>query len=127
MTEMATNPATPAQPNGQLPAGAVQPDADSQDTEKGVLKDQKPARRKRPGLVTRLGAHLREEVSTSHADILMLICCLVSGLVDSTIYNAYGTFVSMQTGTSRPPPPSVPSSHPHPHFLVSFAYTNLVT
>ncbi len=30
----------------------------------------------------------------------MLICCLISGLVDSTIYNAYGTFVSMQTGNT---------------------------
>lgn len=39
-----------------------------------------------------------EELSNNHADILLLLCCLVSGLVDSTIYNAYGTFVSMQTG-----------------------------
>lgn len=39
-----------------------------------------------------------EELSNRHADLLLLLCCLVSGLVDSTIYNAYGTFVSMQTG-----------------------------
>jgi uncharacterized membrane protein YoaK (UPF0700 family) len=30
----------------------------------------------------------------------MLTCCFISGLVDSTIYNAYGTFVSMQTGNT---------------------------
>ena len=44
-----------------------------------------------------LRKHLSVEVTTSHADILLLICCIISGLVDSTIYNAYGTFVSMQT------------------------------
>ena len=125
MAETATNPATLAQPNGQLPLGVVQPDADSQDTERGGLKEQKPIQRRRPGLVPRLRAHLEENVSTSHADILMLTCCLVSGLVDSTIYNAYGTFVSMQTGTSRSPP--VPFPHPHPPLLVPFAYTNLAT
>ena len=30
----------------------------------------------------------------------MLTCSFISGLVDSTIYNAYGTFVSMQTGNT---------------------------
>ena len=125
---MATDPATLAHLNAQLPAGAVQPDTDSQDTERGEsprLKDQKPTKRKRPGFITRLRGHLNEDVSTSHADILMLTCCLVSGLVDSTIYNAYGTFVSMQTGTSRSP--RVPFPHSHPHFRVPFAYTNLTT
>ena len=39
-----------------------------------------------------------EDLSNNHADLLLLLCCLISGLVDSTIYNAYGTFVSMQTG-----------------------------
>ena len=102
---MTTNPATLAPPNQQLPAGAAQQlNADSKDAEMGEpprLEDQKPTPRKRPGFITRLQAHLNEDVSTSHADILMLTCCLVSGLVDSTIYNAYGTFVSMQTGTFR--------------------------
>ncbi|KAL8669330.1 MAG: hypothetical protein Q9168_006076 [Polycauliona sp. 1 TL-2023] len=40
------------------------------------------------------------EVSTEHADVLLLWCCFISGLVDSTIYNAFGTFVSMQTGNT---------------------------
>ena len=44
-----------------------------------------------------LTQHLAMEVATSHGDIILLICCIISGLVDSTIYNAYGTFVSMQT------------------------------
>ena len=44
-----------------------------------------------------LTKHLAIEVTTSRGDIILLICCIISGLVDSTIYNAYGTFVSMQT------------------------------
>lgn len=45
-----------------------------------------------------LGAQLNEqslrvrkyfdaEVSTDHADILMLLCCLISGFIDSTTYD----------------------------------------
>ena len=48
----------------------------------------------------RLQTHLSTEVTPAHADLLLLSCCLISGLVDSTIYNAYGTFVSMQTGNT---------------------------
>ena len=50
-----------------------------------------------PKYIGGLKKHLSVEVTTSHADILLLVCCVISGLVDSTIYNAYGTFVSMQT------------------------------
>lgn len=124
---MTTDPPSLAQPNEQLPEGAAQPNADSKDAERGEaprLEDQKPTPRKRPGFVARLQTHLNEDVSTSHADILMLTCCLVSGLVDSTIYNAYGTFVSMQTGTSRLPPVS-PFLRPRLDLRVHFAYTNL--
>ncbi|KAI2635258.1 DUF1275 domain protein [Xylaria nigripes] len=32
--------------------------------------------------------------------IPLLICCFVTGLTDGTLYNAYGTFVSMQTGNT---------------------------
>ncbi|KAI9649753.1 hypothetical protein NHQ30_002334 [Ciborinia camelliae] len=44
--------------------------------------------------------HFAQEVSTDHADILMLICCLITGFLDSTLYNAFKTFVSMQTGNT---------------------------
>ncbi|KAL9096790.1 MAG: hypothetical protein Q9163_006420 [Psora crenata] len=53
-----------------------------------------------PSRRQRLRAHLAADVTTDHADILFLLCCFISGLVDSTIYNAYGTFVSMQTGNT---------------------------
>ena len=59
-----------------------------------------PARvpEKEPGRTQRLRQHFAAEITTNHADILLLTCCFISGLVDSTVYNAYGTFVSMQTG-----------------------------
>ncbi|KAG5984179.1 hypothetical protein E4U55_005792 [Claviceps digitariae] len=41
-----------------------------------------------------------EHVDLEHAYIPLLACCFVSGLTDGTIYNAYGTFVSMQTGNT---------------------------
>ncbi|ESZ97743.1 DUF1275 domain protein [Sclerotinia borealis F-4128] len=44
--------------------------------------------------------HFAQEVSTDHADILMLVCCLITGFLDSTLYNAFKTFVSMQTGNT---------------------------
>lgn len=45
-------------------------------------------------------SYLDAEVTTDHTDALMLTCCVISGFVDSTIYHAYGTFVSMQTGNT---------------------------
>ena len=60
--------------------------------------DQKALKPQRP--LFHLGSHLRTEISTVHTDTLLLICCLISGFVDSTIFNAYGTFVSMQTGNT---------------------------
>jgi hypothetical protein len=47
-------------------------------------------------------AHLRTEISIEHADIPIIACCLVSGLCDSSAYNAWNCFVSMQTGRPFP-------------------------
>ncbi|KAJ5688524.1 hypothetical protein N7462_002916 [Penicillium macrosclerotiorum] len=47
-----------------------------------------------------LSRFFQDEVEPRHADLLLFTCCLSSGLVDSTIYNAYNTFVSMQTGNT---------------------------
>ncbi|KAL8931167.1 MAG: hypothetical protein Q9211_007178, partial [Gyalolechia sp. 1 TL-2023] len=54
----------------------------------------------RPTFLQRSRIYGAAEVSTAHADILFIWCCIISGLVDSTIYNAFGTFVSMQTGNT---------------------------
>ncbi|KAJ4286931.1 hypothetical protein N0V90_012811 [Kalmusia sp. IMI 367209] len=47
----------------------------------------------------RLYMHFSDKVQTKAGYIPLLICCFVTGLTDGTVYNAYGTFVSMQTGT----------------------------
>ncbi|KGO76314.1 Protein of unknown function DUF1275 [Penicillium italicum] len=47
-----------------------------------------------------LSISLKAELEPQHADLLLFACCLTSGLVDSTIYRAYNTFVSMQTGNT---------------------------
>ncbi|KAJ3498342.1 hypothetical protein NLG97_g1211 [Lecanicillium saksenae] len=41
-----------------------------------------------------------KEVDNKNAYLPLLVCCFLSGLTDGTIYNAYGTFVSMQTGNT---------------------------
>lgn len=51
----------------------------------------------KPSAMKRCIRYFSTEVTNAHADILLLTCCFISGLVDSTVYNAYGTFVSMQT------------------------------
>ena len=56
-------------------------------------------RQRQSRLTQKLRGHFTAEVTTDHADILLLSCCVISGMVDSTIYHAYGTFVSMQTGS----------------------------
>lgn len=43
--------------------------------------------------------HMGAQVDTGRADVLMILCALVAGLIDSTVFNAFRTFVSMQTGT----------------------------
>lgn len=43
--------------------------------------------------------YLQTEIHLDHADIPIILCCLVSGLCDSSAYNAWTCFVSMQTGT----------------------------
>ena len=51
-------------------------------------------------LPQQLRAYFSQTVSTQHASIPLLICCLISGLIDSVAYNAWSTFISMQTGNT---------------------------
>ena len=71
-----------------------------------------------------LGLYFANEVVVNHTDVLLILCCFISGLLDSVVYDgkvfspvlllgketnvllyehiAYGTFVSMQTGRVSP-------------------------
>ncbi|KAF7171852.1 hypothetical protein CNMCM5623_004163 [Aspergillus felis] len=42
----------------------------------------------------------KTDINAKHTEVLLYACCLSSGLVDSTLYAAYNTFVSMQTGNT---------------------------
>ncbi|KAF9733575.1 hypothetical protein PMIN06_002814 [Paraphaeosphaeria minitans] len=48
----------------------------------------------------RFAAHLSETMETKAGYVPVLACCFATGLTDGTVYNAYGTFVSMQTGNT---------------------------
>lgn len=41
-----------------------------------------------------------EELSTNHADILFILCSLITGLSDGVSYATFGCFISMQTGNT---------------------------
>ena len=44
--------------------------------------------------------YLASDVNTKRADIVLVICGFVSGLVDGVSFTAWGSFASMQTGES---------------------------
>ncbi|KAK7928560.1 hypothetical protein PG985_005558 [Apiospora marii] len=48
----------------------------------------------------KLYTHFSSPVDTRAGYIPLLMLCFVTGLTDGTLYNAYGTFVSMQTGNT---------------------------
>ncbi|TGO44120.1 hypothetical protein BCON_0599g00010 [Botryotinia convoluta] len=51
-------------------------------------------------LWARTKSHFSEEITLVHADLPMIACALVSGICDSSAYNAWSCFVSMQTGNT---------------------------
>jgi hypothetical protein len=59
-----------------------------------------PAKQSTPQVSSRdWVAYFQNEISLDHADVPIVLCCLVSGLCDSSAYNAWTCFVSMQTGS----------------------------
>ena len=51
------------------------------------------------GLYATMTRHFKAEIDTRYADIVLIVCGFVSGLVDGLSFNAWGSFSSMQTGT----------------------------
>ncbi|KAA8569700.1 hypothetical protein MFRU_004g04060 [Monilinia fructicola] len=49
---------------------------------------------------SRARSYFSEEITLVHADIPIIACALVSGICDSSAYNAWTCFVSMQTGNT---------------------------
>lgn len=52
-------------------------------------------------LLPRLRTSLNQEISRSWADLVLLSCYVVTGLLDSASTQVWGAFVSMQTGTFK--------------------------
>ncbi|KAK6443749.1 hypothetical protein LTR95_000577 [Oleoguttula sp. CCFEE 5521] len=53
-------------------------------------------------LTARLQNHLVEDISESWADLALLFCYVITGLLDSSSVFIWGSFVSMQTGLIAP-------------------------
>lgn len=54
-----------------------------------------------------------QSINPKYADLIALLLCFVTGLCDSSAYNAWTCFLAMQTGTSPLSPPSPSLSHSH--------------
>ena len=52
-------------------------------------------------IVARLHKHFTTDISKSWADIALLGCYIITGLLDSSSVFIWGSFVSMQTGNNR--------------------------
>ncbi|RAL12215.1 YoaK family protein [Aspergillus homomorphus CBS 101889] len=48
----------------------------------------------------RIARHFQAEIDISYADLPLIVCGFVSGLVDGLSFNAWGSFSSMQTGNT---------------------------
>ena len=68
--------------------------------EERALLGRKPAT---TALLTRCRKQLTAEVSRSRADLVLLLCYVVTGLLDSASTQVWGAFVSMQTGKNHDP------------------------
>ncbi|KAL1863434.1 hypothetical protein Plec18170_000269 [Paecilomyces lecythidis] len=67
--------------------------ATSQDIEanKGQLEKHQPSA---------IAQRFRETLDTNHADLVFIVCSLITGLSDGSAYNAWSCFISMQTGNT---------------------------
>lgn len=53
---------------------------------------------KKRSRLSRWKDHLSADVDESWADLILIVACFISGLVDSAVFNVWSCFVSMQTG-----------------------------
>ena len=53
---------------------------------------------KHAAISRRFKGYMRANVTTKWADLLLILCFFVSGLVDSVAFNVWSCFASMQTG-----------------------------
>ena len=49
---------------------------------------------------SRFSAYMKQEVDTRWGDVILLLCYVITGLLDSSAVAIWGAFVSMQTGNT---------------------------
>ncbi|RFU32820.1 hypothetical protein B7463_g3519, partial [Scytalidium lignicola] len=74
--------------------------SDTLPVHKDASPNGEPKKTIRPSASSRLLSHLKTNISLHYADFPVIFCCFVSGLCDSSAFNAWNTFVSMQTGNT---------------------------
>ena len=70
----------------------------------GCPDEESPLLGKSPprSMLSRFRKSMNDQVSRSWADLVLLLCYVVTGLLDSSSTQVWGTFVSMQTGLVNP-------------------------
>ncbi|KAF2094266.1 hypothetical protein NA57DRAFT_47258 [Rhizodiscina lignyota] len=53
-----------------------------------------------PSYAKRFHRHMTRDISTRRGDLLLLVCYVITGLLDSSSISIWGSFVSMQTGNT---------------------------
>ena len=62
------------------------------------MPDVEDHREEEPGALESLREHFNQEVTESWGDLVLILGCFITGLLDSAIFNVWSCFVSMQTG-----------------------------
>lgn len=63
-----------------------------------AINNAMPKNSQKENMKTRLEQHLYTEITTEWADLVLIACCFVSGVIDSVAFDVWGCFCSMQTG-----------------------------
>lgn len=53
-----------------------------------------------PSFAKRFHVHLTRDIDRHHGDLLLFVCYVITGLLDSSSISIWGSFVSMQTGNT---------------------------
>jgi len=82
--------------------GAVTSNASPNGQTRRASSEQHPllAKPPRPAWIDRVRKHMTQNVDKRWADLILLLCYTVTGLLDSSAVFIWGSFVSMQTGNT---------------------------
>lgn len=80
---------------------------DASDEEQPLLNGVSPPRGNSKSLTSRLRKAAIADVKRDWADVVLIFCYIITGLLDSSAISDWGSFVSMQTGmlSTRTDPP----------------------